>query len=482
VLLPPIRHTERTDVTPFALLRLLAVSLVIGLASGAASGFFLESLAWATNRQTAHPWLLYLLPLAGAGIAWMYHRYGKTAVRGNNLILDQIHRPDGAGVPLLMFPLVLIGTIVTHLFGGSAGREGTAVQMGGAIAGEVGRRLRWTPEQARTLLMCGISGGFSGVFGTPLAGAVFGMEMLALGGMRYEALIPCLIAALAGDWIVQELNVAHAHYAIATPIPDFTAAVILQVAIAGVAFGLASAAFSELTALIERRARAWIANPIARTTLGGAAVVLVTLAYGTRDYNGLSLPLLSDAFTGAQIATFAFAAKLFLTALTLGVGFKGGEVTPLFVIGATLGVTLAGPLDLSRDFLAALGFVAVFAAAANTPLACVVMGAELFGGDGIVFFGIAIFIAYTISGHRGIYHAQRVMTPKHAAAPAHFIGATLHEIRQQELPLMQRLRQRHLHRPVDTLPHAPYTEHHGAAPHPPATRHRAPEEESSVTE
>jgi H+/Cl- antiporter ClcA len=254
------------------------------------------------------------------------------------------------------------------------------------------------------------------------------------------------------------------------------------VAIAGVAFGLASAAFSELTALIERRARAWIANPIARTTLGGAAVVLVTLAYGTRDYNGLSLPLLSDAFTGAQIATFAFAAKLFLTALTLGVGFKGGEVTPLFVIGATLGVTLAGPLDLSRDFLAALGFVAVFAAAANTPLACVVMGAELFGGDGIVFFGIAIFIAYTISGHRGIYHAQRVMTPKHAAAPAHFIGATLHEIRQQELPLMQRLRQRHLHRPVDTLPHAPYTEHHGAAPHPPATRHRAQEEESPVTE
>lgn len=410
--------------------RLLPIAIVIGLASGAAAGGFLESLKWATRQQTDHGWLLFLLPLAGAAIAWLYQRYGQAAAGGNNLLIEEAHEPSESGVPLRMFPLILISTVITHLFGGSAGREGTAVQMGGSISAEIARRLRWPREQAHLLLMCGIAGGFSGVFGTPLAGTVFGMEMLVLGGLRYNALIPCLLSALAADWIVGELDVAHAHYVISSTRPDLTLSVIAQVAIAGVAFGLASLAFSELTAAIERISKRWVSHAIARATLGGGLVVLVTLLFGTRAYNGLSLPLLTHAFTGVQIATFAFAAKLLLTALTLGVGFKGGEVTPLFVIGATLGVTLAGPLDLPRDFLAGLGFVAVFAAAANTPIACVIMAAELFGSSGIVFFGIAIFIAYTISGHRGIYHAQRILVPKFPARQPLTIGATLREARR----------------------------------------------------
>lgn len=410
----------------------IVLAVIVGIASGVASGLFLEALRLATDLHTEHPALLFLLPVAGAFIAWLYAGYGRSAAGGSNLILDHIHDPRGARVPLRMLPLILLTTVVTHLFGGSAGREGTAVQMGGSIAGELAHRLRLDHAQTRLLLMCGISGGFSSVFGTPLAGTVFGMEMLALGGLRYEALIPCLVAALAGHETIRLLDIAHSQYAIGTAIPSFTTEIVLKVALAGVGFGLTSALFSELTAWIEHESRRLVPHGVRRTAFGGVLVILVTLALGTRIYNGLSLPLLADAFTG-DVPTFAFFFKLVLTALTLGVGFKGGEVTPLFVIGATLGATLAGPLGLPVDFLAALGFVAVFAAAANTPLACVVMGAELFAGDGIVYFGIAVFIAYTISGHRGIYHAQRILVPKHAGHHAHALtGTTLHELRHRQ--------------------------------------------------
>ncbi len=410
-------------IVPF---RLVLLAALVGVLSGLASGAFLELLHVATDLQTDHGWLLFLLPAAGALIAWLYSGYGKSTAAGNNLILDQIHETGGYGVPLRMFPLILFSTIATHLFGGSAGREGTAVQMGGAIAAETARRFRISPEYIRVLLMCGISGGFSSVFGTPLAGTVFGMEMLALGGMRYQALIPCLIAALLGDQTIRLMDVQHAHYALTSALPDLDFGSIAQVAVAGIAFGLASAFFSELTAGIDRVSRRAISNPIWRTAIGGAIFVGLTLIIGTRIYSGLSLPLLSDSFSGADVPTFAFLFKIVLTALTLGVGFKGGEVTPLFAIGATLGVTLSGPLSLSPDLLAALGFVAVFAAAANTPIACVVMGAELFSTNGIIYFGIAVFVAYTISGHRGIYGSQKILSSKHVRE-SRLVGRQLRE-------------------------------------------------------
>ncbi len=406
------------------------LAVVIGVATGLASAVFLVILEIATDRQASSPWLVYLLPFAGAGIAWAYAGIGRSAAGGNNLILDRVHAlDDGDRVPLRMFPLVLGATIVTHLFGGSAGREGTAVQMGGAIAGWLGRQLGVHGELLRLLLMCGISGGFSSVFGTPLAGTIFAMEVLALGGMRYDALIPCLISAVAGDLTIRALDVQHGLYTIDTVIPDLSLSTVLPVVVAAIAFGLVALLFTEMTAAVERVAKWIVPRPVRRTFLGGFVVIAITLAFGTRAYNGLSLPLLDDAFGGEAIPTFAFLFKLVLTAVTLGVGFKGGEVTPLFVIGATLGVTLAGPLGLEPDFLAVLGFVAVFAAAANTPVACVIMGAELFGGDGVVYTGIAVFIAYTVAGHRGIYHSQRVLASKHGPRFAGFEGSTLHEVR-----------------------------------------------------
>ncbi len=376
-----------------------------------------------TAAQTDHPWLLFGLPLAGALIAWSYAGIGKSAAGGTNLILDQLHAEGRTDlVPLRMFPLVLGATLLTHLVGGSAGREGTAVQMGGALASAVGRRLRLALPDLRILLMSGIAGGFAGVFGTPLAGTVFGMEVLARGGIRYEALIPCLVAALAADLTVRGLGIPHALYAVAAPWPGFGVGTVAMVVLAGVAFGLASRLFAVATRAVEHAAVRLVPQPIWRTALGGVAVIVATLLLGTRIYNGLSLPLLASAFDGGDVPTLAFLFKLGLTALTLGVGFKGGEVTPLFVIGATLGVTLAGVLPLPPDTLAALGFVAVFGAAANTPLACVLMGAELFGGDGIALIGIAVLVAYTVSGPRGIYAGQRAIAAKIGGVRVDLVG------------------------------------------------------------
>ena len=421
------------------LLSCSVLALVIGAASGFASAIFLILLDLATAAQTDNPWLLYLLPVAGIVIAWAYAGYGKSAAGGNNLLLDQIHAADEVNrVPLRMMPLVLVATILTHLFGGSAGREGTAVQMGGAIAAWMARTLHLSAAHLRIVLMCGISGGFSGVFGTPLAATVFGMEVLAIGGIRYEALLPCLISAVAADLVVRDvLQVHHGIYPVASGFPELSLRTLVVVAVAGVAFGLTSLLFAESTAAIEHTSRRLVPNPMLRTFLGGFLVIAITLALGTRAYNGLSLPLLADAFNGSQIPTFAFLFKLILTAVTLGVGFKGGEVTPLFVIGATLGVTLSGPLGLPADTLAALGFVAVFAAAANTPLACIIMGVEIFGfgSSAVILFGIAVCVAYTISGNHGIYHSQRMLTSKHLQPTSPLLGSTLREIRTLRPPL-----------------------------------------------
>ena len=427
------------------LLTCSVLAVVIGAASGFASALFLILLDHATAAQTNNPWLLYLLPLAGIVIAWAYAGFGRSAAGGNNLLLDQIHAADEVNrVPLRMMPLVLVATILTHLFGGSAGREGTAVQMGGAIAGWLARTLNVSTVHLRIMLMCGISGGFSGVFGTPLAGAVFGMEVLAIGGLRYEALIPCLISAAVADLVVRDaLHVHHGIYPVASGFPELSLRTLVVVAIAGVIFGLTSLLFAESTAVIEHTARRLVPNPMLRAFLGGFLVIAITLALGTRAYNGLSLPLLADAFNGSEIPTFAFLFKLLLTAVTLGVGFKGGEVTPLFVIGATLGVTLSGPLGMPADTLAALGFVAVFAAAANTPLACIIMGIEIFGfgSSAVILFGIAVCVAYTISGNHGIYHSQRILASKHLQPASPLVGSSLREARNGREPLHTRLKE-----------------------------------------
>lgn len=411
-------------------LRWFCLVAPVAAAIGSACALFLWALDRATSTRFEQPWLLFSLPVAGAAISVLYSRFGAAAEGGNNLLMDAIHGPQEGDsavvVPRRMAPLILMATVATHLFGGSAGREGTAVQMGGSIASAMGRWFRLSNDDMRTLLMCGIAAGFAGIFGTPLTGAVFALEVLAVGRMSYEALIPCLIAAIIGDWSCGVWGIHHTHYEISSAavpqingVARFDWILAAKVSLAAVAFGLVSVLFAEMTHGIHHAFKRAISRPILRPMIGGACVIALVYLVGTRDYLGLGVSspdphavTIQSCFAIGGADTWSWWWKLLFTAITLGSGFKGGEVTPLFFIGAALGNVLSRVLGAPVDLFAALGFVAVFAGATNTPLACTLMGIELFGAQYAIYFTIACFLSYLFSGHSGIYLSQRIGTPK----------------------------------------------------------------------
>ncbi len=396
----------------YILVKWIVLGSIVGVLSGTASAVFLVTLNWATSVRTANPMLLFLLPLGGFVIGWSYYRIGGSAARGNNLVIEQVHLNKDP-IPLRMAPMVLIGTVLTHLFGGSAGREGTAIQMGASLADGLRRTLRLEGEDRRLLVLAGISGGFGSVFGTPIAGFVFALEAPSMGRIRYEGVIPCLTAALVGDLVTRAWGVSHSHYPAMAEI-GINPLLLLAVVLAGVGFGWVSLLFIELLELIKRTSRKLIGYSPLRPVVGGLVLIGMTLVLGKQDYLGLSLPLIQNTMNGTGVEPLAFLLKVIFTALTLGTGFVGGEVTPLFVMGATAGYSFGRLLGVDPAFMASIGFVAVFAGASNTPLACTIMAVELFGGGSLLYVGVGCFVAYMASGHRGIYSAQRIATPKTA--------------------------------------------------------------------
>ena len=407
--------------------RQLALVIPVALGTGLIVAFFLWLLDAAIAFQIANSWTIFLLPLAGVGVHLIYKSVGKSSERGNNLIIDEIHEPKSR-VPVLMAPVILFTTVVTHLFGGSAGREGTAVQIGGGIAGLYARTFKLGSADSRMLLIAGVSAGFGAVFGTPLAGAIFGVEMLTVRKIKLDALLPALVSSTLADLIVSATGIHHTRYQIAdlmnhtyflSDYLPFDLTTIGKAGIAAVLFGFASWLFSNLMHQVKHIMQKLIRTQWLIPVTGGLIIILLTMLNGKTDYLGLGIAAshqgavtIPSAFTTGGADSFSWLWKTVYTSITLGTGFKGGEVTPLFYIGATLGNSLAALLNAPVSLFAALGFIAVFSGATNTPLASTIMGAELFGGHYVALFAIVCYIAAYCSGKGGIYSAQRLVLPK----------------------------------------------------------------------
>lgn len=384
---------------------LVGLGAVVGVLAGAASALFLWLLELVTAFRSGHELIVYTLPLAGFGIGWLYERYGQPIKGGNNLVIDRLH-DGGAEIPLRMAPMVLLGTVLTHLFGGSAGREGTAVQMGASLADWVSHRARVSPAMRLQLLAAGAAGGFGSVFGTPIAGAIFALEFVVVGRLRYVALVPALVASLVGDLTTRALGVGHQHYP-AAPTVALTPPLLGKWVLFGVAAAAATVAFIELMGFLKRQGEKHVKTLARRMFVGGVAVVLLWKVVGTSDYLGLGVPVIVRAFEDPHLPVYVFALKLVFTAVTLAAGYLGGEVTPLFFVGAALGSVLARFLGVPIELGAGVGLAAVFAASSNAPLALSVMAVELLGVGVLPHVFVVCVVAFSLSGRRTIYSAQR---------------------------------------------------------------------------
>jgi len=388
----------------------ILISILVGFLSGSASAFFLVSLEWVTQYREHHNWIIWLLPIGGLIIGLGYHYYGKDVVKGNNLLLEEYENPEKT-IPFKMAPLVLIGTLITHLFGGSAGREGTAVQMSGAIADQFRGVFKLNNSDRKTLIILGISAGFASVFGTPLAGALFALEVLYFSKITYKSIILSFVVAYIAYYTVELWQVAHTHYHIPV-VPEITATLLGWIIIVSILFGFAAMLFSRSTHFWGNMFSKTIAYAPLRPFIGGIFLAIAFYLIGTNKFIGLGVPEIVKSFSTAS-NSYDFLLKILFTGFTLGAGFKGGEVTPLFFIGATLGSALSVAVPLPIALLAGMGFVAVFSGATHTPIACMIMGMELFGIESGLYIAIACIVAYYSSGSVGIYHSQIVKGAKY---------------------------------------------------------------------
>ena len=396
------------------MLKWLVISiLTIGLI-GTATAWFLLALDFVTIWRTDHIWVVNFLPLIGLGIGYAYHYFGTAVQKGNNLILETHQAEETTSsssttststkpIPLLMAPLVFISTLLTHVAGGSAGREGTAVQMGGAIADQFTTLFKLSSAERKTILIMGVSAGFAAVFGTPWAAAVFALEIMSFKKIKFENIIPSFIAAFGAHYICLAWMVQHTAYSIDI-IPSITASTISWTMLAGIIFGLAALLFIYTSKFFESLFSKIKFEPM-RPFIGGIIIALFIVVANSTKYIGLGIPSIVDAFN-EPAGSFDFALKILLTSLTLSAGFKGGEVTPLFFIGAALGNILIWFIPFPMALLAGMGFVAVFAGATHCVIASIIMGMELFGIQAGIYVGLASMVAYFASGMNGIYSAK----------------------------------------------------------------------------
>lgn len=390
------------------LARWVALAFLVGVLSGLLSAAFIEALNWATDTRDANDWLVFTLPLAGLIVGCSYHYLGRGLERGSNLLIDQIHSQT-EWIPFRLTPLIFGASVVSHVAGGSTGREGAALQLAAGVTDPISKRLGLNPADRSLMLITAIAGGFGSVFGIPVAGAVFALEVQRVGRVRYEALVPAFVASFAGDAVVRGLGIEHTHF---PQMPDiaWSGSLAWKIVLFGLISGLIASTFVRITHLIKDTLKRYVAWYPARPFIGGVVLAILILSFGWRDYSGLSIPLALEAMNGSVAGQWG--TKLLLTSLTIGSGFVGGEFIPLFVIGALAGASYAHIIGANVVVFAIIGSITVLAGATNSPLACTMIGIELFGGQGLTFFAVACATAYATSGHNGIYHAQRVSAHK----------------------------------------------------------------------
>lgn len=422
---PQLKHDLRAiRSNALAFVKWLAFSCLIGIITGIVGTAFHYALDWATETRTAHSWLIFLLPIAGLAIVASYRGTRMEDDRGTEFVIGAVR--EGRVLRFRTAPLIFFGTVVTHLTGGSAGREGAALQLGGCISGSLGKLLRLDDKDERIITMCGMAGGFSALFGTPLAAAVFAMEVESIGVMYYAALVPCVLSALIANLVSGAFGVASTAFTL-TLVPAFSPLVLVQIIALGIVFAVLANLFCRAmsgSSYLYKK----IKNPYLRIVVGGIVIILLTLLVGTNDYNGAGMNVIVNAIAGSAVP-WAFLLKMLFTALTLGAGFKGGEIVPCFFVGATAGCAVAPLLGMDAGFGAALGLVAVFCGVTNSPMTSILLGYELFGGHGVALMALCASVSYLLSGYSGLYHEQKIMYSK--TSPV-FLGRKSGELSQPQ--------------------------------------------------
>lgn len=394
-----------------AFARWLALGVLAGMCCGAAGAAFYHAVAWATATREHSPWLLFCMPAAGLVITWSYHALGMGNDSGANQIIASVRSEERP--PLRLAFLIFLGSVLTHLTGGSAGREGAALQIGGSVTAALGKVLRLGERSVNVLVMCGMSGVFTALFGTPLSAAVFSLEVVSVGVVHYSALFPCLVTSLVSMGVAQLLGTSPMGYQLGG-VPELNWVTMGQVGALSLLCALLSILFCVVMHRTAHLYRKHLPNPYARVLAGAAIVIVLSLLEGSGDYNGAGGTVIARALAGEVATPLAFLFKLVFTALTLGAGFRGGEIVPAFFVGATFGCAAGPLLGLDPRFAAAVCLVALFCGVVNCPLASVFLGVELFqcAGASVLFFALACAVSFLVSGKFSLYSAQKIVYSK----------------------------------------------------------------------
>ncbi len=400
---------DRTKRYAKTFIKWLICSAIIGITCGAVGTVFHYSVEYVTQFRSGHSWIIFLLPAAGLLIVFLYRAGGIKHDKGTNLVIGSIRNPE-YNVPFRMAPLIFITTVITHLFGGSAGREGAALQIGGSLGASIGKLIKMDDNDKHIMTLCGMSAVFAALFGTPVTAALFSVEVISIGILYYSALVPCILSATISYAITEKFHITPTYF-ILNQVPEMSLATGIRVIILSVAAAVLSILFCMSMQVIGKTFKKYLKNQYLRILVGGVLLVLLTLAVRCNDYNGAGMNIIEQAIHGTAKPE-AFILKLLFTCITIGCGFRGGEIVPSFFIGATFGCTLGGWIGLDPGFGAAMGLVCLFCGVVNCPLASLVLSIELFGASGILLFAIGCSVSYMLSGYYSLYSEQKIIYSK----------------------------------------------------------------------